>query len=187
MRHILVTGGAGFIGSHLSTELLDKGYSVRVLDNLAPQVHGPERKRPRYLNPEVELIVGDVRDRAAVQRALKGIDAVFHLVAIVGVGQSMYEVEEYTSVNNIGTAVLLEALIERPVERLVVASSMSIYGEGLYRDKSGKLYTSVERCPRSVRAGDWELRSPEGEELMPIPAPESKPPSLSAIYAFSNY
>ena len=99
----------------------------------------------------------------------------------------MYEVEEYTSVNNIGTAVLLEALIERPVERLVVASSMSVYGEGLYRDKSGKLYSSVERCPRSVRAGDWEVRSPEGEELMPIPTPETKAPSLSSIYALSKY
>ena len=187
MRHILITGGAGFIGSHLSDELLAKGYSVRVLDNLAPQVHGPERRRPPYLSSEIELIVGDVRDRAAVRRALQGIDAVYHLVAMVGVGQSMYEIEEYTSVNNIGTAVLLEALIERPVERLVVASSMSVYGEGLYRDKSGRLYSSVERCPRSVRAGDWETRSPEGEELMPIPTPETKQPSLSSIYALSKY
>src|SRR5438045_2764336 len=152
MRHILITGGAGFIGSHLSTELLDKGYSVRVLDNLSPQVHGPERKRPQYLSSDVELIVGDVRDGAAVRRALKGIDAVFHLVARVGVGQSMYEIEEYTSVNNIGTAVLLEALIEQPVERLVAASSMSVYGERLSRDNSGTLSSPAERSPRSVRA-----------------------------------
>src|SRR5689334_8943868 len=107
MRQILITGGAGFIGSHLSNELLERGYSVRVLDSLAPQVHGPGRRRPRYLNPEVELSVGDVRDRTAIRRALKGVDAVYHMVAMVGVGQSMYEVEEYTSVNNTGTAVLL--------------------------------------------------------------------------------
>src|SRR5947207_15363276 len=173
MRHILVTGGAGFIGSHLSSELLDKGYSVRVLDNLAPQVHGPERKRRRYLNPEVELIVGDVRDRAAGQRALKGIDAVFHLVAIVRVGQSMYEVEEYTSVNNIGTAVLLEALIERPVERLVVASSMSIYGEGMYRTADGTLVPGAIRSLSRLRARDWELRGPDREPLAPVPTPET--------------
>src|SRR5215216_4782678 len=102
-QHILITGGAGFVGSHLANELLTSGYRVRVLDNLSPQVHGPERKRPLYLNSQVQLIVGDIRDRATVRRALKGIDAVFHLVAMVGVGQSMYEIEDYTSVNNLGT------------------------------------------------------------------------------------
>jgi dTDP-L-rhamnose 4-epimerase len=187
MRHILITGGAGFIGSHVSNELLARGCKVRVLDNLAPQVHGPERKRPHYLSPEVELVVADVRDGAAVRRALKGIDAVYHLVAVVGVGQSMYEIEEYTSVNNIGTAVLLEALIERPVERLIVASSMSIYGEGLYRTADGMLHTAVERCQRSLRAGDWEVRTPEGEPLIPIPTPETKTPSLSSVYALSKF
>jgi dTDP-L-rhamnose 4-epimerase len=187
MRQILITGGAGFIGSHLSNELLERGYSVRILDNLAPQVHGPERRRPRYLSRDVELIVGDVRDRAAVRRALHRIDAVYHLVAMVGVGQSMYEVEEYTSVNNIGTAVLLQALIESPVERLVVASSMSVYGEGLYRDSSGRLYPSVERSPGRAGGVDWELRSPEGEPLTPVPTPETKQPSLSSIYALSKY
>src|SRR5258708_3507715 len=109
MEQVLITGGAGFVGSHLCNELLVAGYQVRALDNLCPQVHGPDRKRPRYLNPEVELLVGDVRDRAAVQRALKGVDAVFHLGALVGVGQSMYDFEEYTSVNNLGTATLLQA------------------------------------------------------------------------------
>jgi dTDP-L-rhamnose 4-epimerase len=187
MRNILITGGAGFIGSHLANELLAAGCHVRVLDNLSPQVHGPERRRPPYLNSEVELMVGDVRDRAAVRRALKGIDAVYHLVAIVGVGQSMYEVEEYTSVNNVGTAVLMEALIEHPVGRVIVASSMSVYGEGLYRGPDGCLYTSVERCPRALRAGDWEARSPAGETLVPEPTPESKPPSLSSVYALSKY
>src|SRR5579884_3494438 len=137
-KQILVTGGAGFIGSHLCDELLDTGYRVRVLDNLATQVHGPDRKRPAYLNPDVELLVEDVRNPEAVRRALKGVDAVFHFVAVVGVGQSMYQLTHYTSVNNYGTAVLLEALIKNPVERLVVASSMSMYGEGLYQDASGR-------------------------------------------------
>src|SRR5690349_568808 len=113
-QRILITGGAGFIGSQVAAELLEKGYSVRVLDILAPQVHGPERKRPAYLDREVELTVGDVRDPAMVRRALKGVDAVYHFVANVGVGQSMYEIADYTSVNNLGTAVLLEALIETP-------------------------------------------------------------------------
>src|SRR5438477_7280215 len=131
--HIQITGGAGFIGSHLADELLEKGYGVRVLDSLSSQVHGPDRKTPDYLNPDVELIVEDIRNPEAVRKALRGVDAVFHFVAIVGVGQSMYDIARYTSVNNYGTAILLEALVEHPVERLIVASSMSIYGEGLYQ------------------------------------------------------
>src|SRR5947209_6029859 len=131
---ILITGGAGFIGSHVANELLARGYSVRALDSLVPQVHGPERRRPPYLSPHVELIVGDLRDSSILSRALDGVDAVVHLVALVGVGQSMYQIASYTGVNNLGTALLLEALSTRPVETLIVASSMSIYGEGLYKD-----------------------------------------------------
>ena len=85
-HHVLITGGAGFIGSHLASELLRHGYRVRVLDNLSPQIHGSEKKRPKYLDPEVQLLVGDVRDPDAVRRALKGIDAVYHLAAVAGVG-----------------------------------------------------------------------------------------------------
>lgn len=187
MKQILVTGGAGFIGSHLADELLEKGYRVRVLDNLSPQVHGPDRRRPSYLRPDVELIVEDVRNPEAVRRALKGADAVFHFVAVVGVGQSMYELAHYTSVNNYGTAVLLEALIERPVERLVVASSMSIYGEGLYEGPDGAVYSNVERTLDQLRANDWELRNAKGEVLRPVVTPEWKPPSLESVYALSKY
>src|SRR3954468_14872480 len=107
-QSILITGGAGFIGSHLSNELIQHGYRVRVLDNLCPQVHGLEANRPSYLNSEVELQIGDVRDPAAVKKALKTMDAVYHFVAAVGVGQSMYEIADYTSINNVGTAILLE-------------------------------------------------------------------------------
>src|SRR5688500_4488740 len=109
-RHILITGGAGFIGSHLADSLLAAGDRVRALDNLSPQVHGERGSVPDYLSEEVELIVGDVRDREAVDRALNGVDAVVHLAAAVGVGQSMYRMAHYTEVNNLGTAVLLEAL-----------------------------------------------------------------------------
>src|SRR4051812_45883941 len=119
-KTILITGGAGFIGSHLADDLLEKGYNVRVLDNLSEQVHGKECGRPPYLNRDVDLIVGDIRDPHKVKHALEGVDAVYHYAAMVGVGQSMYEVKEYTDVNNTGTAVLMEALIKNPVEKLVV-------------------------------------------------------------------
>lgn len=185
--HILITGGAGFIGSHLADKLLAQGYRVRALDNLSQQVHGPEGKRPDYLHPDVELIVGDVCDREAVRGALKGIDVVYHLAARVGVGQSMYEIVQYTEVNNLGTAVLLEALIENPVERLIVASSMSLYGEGLYRTGDGRLTTATERNLRQLKAMDWEVRNAEGEALTPVATPEGKTPSLASVYALSKY
>src|SRR6187401_2920916 len=115
-KQALITGGAGFVASHLADHLLAHGYRVRALDSLNPQVHGEAGARPVYLDPDVELVTGDIRDRKAVRRALHGIDVVYHLAAAVGVGQSMYEIEKYTSINNLGTAVLLEALAERPVE-----------------------------------------------------------------------
>jgi dTDP-L-rhamnose 4-epimerase len=187
MESVLITGGAGFIGSHLADELLRAGYAVRVLDNLSPQVHSSERLPPEYLNSDVELMVGDVRDAAAVRQALRGVRFVFHLAASVGVGQSMYQISEYCSVNDLGTACLLEALIEHPVERLVVASSMSIYGEGLYRDSKRRLYERAERSLEQLRAGDWEVQGPRGEILLPVAVPETKVPNLSSVYALSKY
>jgi dTDP-L-rhamnose 4-epimerase len=185
-ERILITGGAGFIGSHLARHLLRQGHEIRALDRLDPQVH-PERERPAYLDPEVELIQGDVRDPAAVSEALGGVDAVVHLAARVGVGQSMYEIADYCSVNTVGTGVLLEALIERPVRRLLVASSMSIYGEGLYRGADGAVAEAVERGRGQLERGEWEPVSPGGAALTPEPTPESKPPSLSSIYALNKY
>jgi dTDP-L-rhamnose 4-epimerase len=184
---VLITGGAGFIGSHLADELLEQGYQVRSLDNLSEQVHGPGGRRPDYLSPEVELVQGDVRDPQAVRAALAGVDSVFHFAAMVGVGQSMYEIERYTSVNNLGTAVLLEALIERPVGRLVVASSMSIYGEGSYQDADGNLAAGCDRDRERLKARDWEVRDAAGRPLSPVPTAESKPPTLSSVYALSKY
>jgi dTDP-L-rhamnose 4-epimerase len=177
----LITGGAGFIGSHAARELLEHGYRVRALDDLNPQVHEDGRP-PSYLDPEVELIVGDVRDPDAVRRALDGADVVLHLAARVGVGQSMYEIAEYTSVNAVGTGILLEALLDHPVERLVVASSMSVYGEGRYIDGAGKRVEDVERPRAQLERGEWE---PAG--LRPVATPEVKQPSLSSIYALGKY
>lgn len=182
MMRVLITGGAGFIGSHLADELLARGCTVRALDALVPQVHGSDRLRPAYLAPEVELVVGDVRDPATVKRALDGVDVVYHFAARVGVGQSMYEIGEYTSVNNLGTAVLLEALVERPVRRLIVASSMSIYGEGLYRDGQERVHTDVVRTPEQLARREWD---PPG--LTPVPTPEWKAPTLASVYALSKY
>ncbi|MDB6105547.1 MAG: nucleoside-diphosphate-sugar epimerase, partial [Gammaproteobacteria bacterium] len=121
-NRVLITGGAGFIGSHLADALLARGYRVRVLDCLSEQVHGHVCGFPIYLDSAVETYRGDVRDRRDVERALAGVDAVFHFASAVGVGQSMYEIEKYVDINNRGTAVLLEALIRRPIAKLIVAS-----------------------------------------------------------------
>jgi dTDP-L-rhamnose 4-epimerase len=186
MRRILITGGGGFIGSHLADELLAAGYSVRALDSLVSQVHST-RTRPDYLDPDVELVVGDVRDRATVDRALDDVDAVYHLAAQVGVGQSMYQLCDYTSTNVGGTATLLEALIERPVQRLVVASSMSIYGEGLYRDEHGAAVQTAERQMDQLASGHWDPPDSAGRPLTPLPTPETKSPSLKSVYALTKF
>ena len=135
---VLVTGGAGFIGSHLVDALLEQGHRVRVYDNLEPQVHGGCREDgtwPSYLTSDCDRVMGDVRDRDALRKALEGIDVIFHEAAAVGVGQSMYEIERYVDANTRGTAVLLDILAneKHSVRKLMVASSMSIYGEGRYR------------------------------------------------------
>ncbi len=187
MKQVLITGGAGFIGSHLADELLAHGYRVRVLDTLAAQVHGDGARRPDYLDPRVEVAIGDVCDADALRRALQDVDAVYHFAAAVGVGQSMYEIAHYTRSNNLGTAVLLEALIAQPVSRLVLASSMSLYGEGLYRSSTGELCVAGERSVEQLRRGDWELRGDDGSVLHPVATPENKPPALASVYALSKF
>lgn len=185
-ERVLVTGGAGFIGRSVCGELLRRGNEVRVLDSLIEQVHG-DRGRPADFPAEGELIVGDIRNRDVVNRALSGIDSVIHLAAEVGVGQSMYAVERYTSVNETGSAVLFEALIDHPVRRVVTASSMSIYGEGLYKDADGTLVQNAERKPRTSETQSWNPIDAKRRPLQPIPTPEWKQPSLASIYALGKY
>ena len=185
-EHVLITGGAGFIGRSVCKELLERGYKVRVLDALIEQVHG-EVDGSTLLPSDVELIVGDIRNGDVVARALRGVDCVVNLAAEVGVGQSMYAVERYTSVNDVGTAVLMEKLIEQPVRRVVTASSMSIYGEGLYRDADGTLVENAEREPRTHEEQSWEPLDGSGRPLQPVATPEWKRPSLASIYALGKY
>lgn len=185
---VLVTGGAGFVGSHLVDALLARGDSVRVFDNLDPQVHGPERRPPEWLNRDAEFILGDMRDAEAVARALEGVDVVFHLAAAVGVGQSMYQIADYTATNTLGTAYLLQTLVDRrqSLERLVVASSMSIYGEGLYRRPDGQSPRTRRRTVEQLYHHDWELRDPDGTPLIPQATPEEKELDPTSIYALNK-
>ncbi len=189
-KRILVTGGAGFIGSHLVDLLLAKGYQVRVFDSLDPQVHGNTDTPPSYLNKEAEFIRGNVLDRDALKKALQGCDAVVHNAAQVGVAQSQYEIERYTSVNVGGTAILLDLIVNecKHVERLLVASSMSIYGEGVYkRPSDGKLFYPTPRPEEQMARRDWDPRDPErGEVLIPVPTPETKPLHCTSIYALNK-
>ncbi|MDP9039774.1 MAG: NAD-dependent epimerase/dehydratase family protein [Acidobacteriota bacterium] len=187
-RQILITGGAGFVGSHLADGLLKAGHSVRVLDDLTPQVHsgGP----PDYLSKDVELIVGDVRDPNRMRDVLRGVDVVFHFAATVGVGQSMYEISRYISVNTQGTAELLQAMLDarHTPEKLIVASSMSIYGEGAYRcGGCGEEAFRPVRTLEQLKAGRWEVQCELcGGVLKPLPTAETKPSEINSVYALSK-
>jgi len=187
-RRVLVTGGAGFVGSHLVDALLARGDTVRIFDNLDPQVHGPARRRPAWLAADAEFVQADVRDADAVRRSLAGIDTVYHLAAAVGVGQSMYQVADYTAVNTLGTANLLQALVDErgAVERLVVASSMSIYGEGRYTRPDGREPRVSTRSLEQLRQHEWELCDPDGVELSPVPTDEGKALDSTSIYALTK-
>jgi dTDP-L-rhamnose 4-epimerase len=186
-KRFLILGGAGFIGSHLADELLQHGHDVRIYDSLLPQVHGERGSWPAYVGAAIEMLQGDVRDKEALASALEGVDGVFHLAARVGVGQSMYEIEDYVAANELGTAILLQLLSQRPVERLVVASSMSVYGEGLYRDRDGKVVEAPRRLGSQLRGQRWDPLDAGGRPLEPVPTPETKTPDLASVYALSKY
>jgi len=186
-ERVLVTGGAGFIGSHLVDRLVEEGYSVRVLDNFEPQVH--HGKRPVYLNKNAEYQEGDVRDEAALKNALAGIDYVFHFAAKVGVGQSMYEIKDYVSVNTYGTSVLWDHLVNQKtgVKKIIVASSMSIYGEGAYTCRKCGSQTPYLRDEGALKNKIWEVSCPDcGKQLEKLATPESKRLLATSVYAVTK-
>ena len=185
---ILVTGGAGFIGSHLVDALVADGQSVRVLDSLDPQVHGVNADWPAHANSRAEYQRGDVRDREAVRRALEGVEVVYHQAAAVGVAQSMYEIEAYVSANSLGAGVVLQEVVARKgqIARMVVASSMSIYGEGAYVDADGKPAAPGLRPDAQLEKHEWELRDERGRGLRPLGTPETKPLLPTSVYAVTK-
>ena len=185
---ILVTGGAGFIGSHLVDLLVKKGYQIRIIDNLDHQVH--RGKKPNYLNPEAEFIKADIRDREKLKKAVSGCRAVFHLAAAVGVGQSQYQIKHYVDVNIGGTANLLDVLAneKNAVQKVIVAASMSSYGEGLYLcKKCGKVKPAL-RPEKQLRKKEWEPLCPFCQKPLtkPLPTPESVPLDCNSIYGLTK-
>jgi dTDP-L-rhamnose 4-epimerase len=182
----LITGGAGFVGSHLADALLERGHEVRIYDNLTQQVHA--EGSPAYLSPEVEFIHGDMRDAERLAAALSGIEIVFHLAAAVGVGQSMQEIARYMETNTQGTANLLQALLAKPtVEKLLVASSMSIYGEGQYRCDDCGNTGAQSRSQAQLIQGAWEIACDGcGSEMRPQATREDKPADCNSFYALSK-
>ena len=186
-KRILITGGAGFVGSHLADALLEQGHEVRVFDNLTAQVH--EHGLPEYLAGAVHFVEGDLRDFDAVRDAICDIDVIFHFGAAVGVGQSMYEIAHYMGANTIGTANLLQAVLESQIkiQKMIVASSMSIYGEGKYLCVECGEVTPSERTQQQLQEKCWDPVCPKcGEELTPVPTDESKPLQCSSYYALSK-
>jgi dTDP-L-rhamnose 4-epimerase len=186
---ILVTGGAGFIGSHTIDALIARGWHVRVLDNLSPQVHGSIRRPLSYINRSVEFFFGDVRDRDLLRDALRGVTVIFHFAAVVGVGQSMYQIHRYVDVNTLGTSILLDLLAreKHSIRRLIVASSMSVYGEGQYVcDGCGSVFPPPRSRPQ-LTSRAWEMRCPYCQNnLSHVPTPETKPLQPVSIYAISK-
>jgi dTDP-L-rhamnose 4-epimerase len=188
-ERILVTGGAGFIGSFLVDALVEQGHEVRIYDALVPQVHGPEQGLPDYVNSKAEFIRGDVRDRESLGQALEGVDVVFHLAAAVGVGQSMYQIQHYTEVNTLGGAVLLDLLAntKHQVRKMLVASSMSIYGEGKYHCGDCGVVFPRLRTEAQLRTRDWEMKCPHcGQDVGLLPTDEEKPLYPTSIYAITK-
>jgi dTDP-L-rhamnose 4-epimerase len=191
-KTILVTGGAGFIGSHLVDALVALGHTVRVFDNLEVQVHGnlaEQNRWPEYANPLAEYILGDVRDLTALEKAVAGVEVIYHFAAATGVGQSMMQLAKYAAVNVQGTANLLEALIHRShtVEKIILASSRAVYGEGWYQCSDCGPVAPPVRTAEALERKSWEISCPQcGKALRPLPTPESKIPAPGSIYAITK-
>ena len=188
-KKILITGGAGFIGSHLVDKLLTKNHQVIVYDVLEPQVHGKREAPPEYLAKNVKFVQKDIRDEKSLTMCLEDVDVVFHLAAMVGVGQSMYQIDKYVDVNVLGTARLLDVLINKPnnVKKLVVASSMSTYGEGKYLCEDCGVIAPKLRDEAQLENKDWELNCPKcGKKATPTNTDEDKPQECTSIYALTK-
>jgi dTDP-L-rhamnose 4-epimerase len=189
IRSVLVTGGAGYIGSHLVDRLVKDGYDVTVLDNLEPQVHR-SGTWPSYANAAAHYVRGDVRDRAVFEPLVVAADAVVHFGAAVSVGQSMYQVDRYVDVNTRGTALLLDILVnaKHHVQKVLVASSIGVYGEGAYRcAKCGPVAPGI-RSAGQLAARDWEQHCPScGAHVASVPTPEDKPLYRDNIYSMTKY
>ncbi len=188
MENILITGGAGFIGSYLFDELMNSSpsYKVTVLDNLNAESPG-DRKWPNHLVDPVSRVLGDIRDRDLVERLVGKADAVIHLAALVGFGKSVYDIHDFVDVNVTGTAILLEAIAKNPVKKLIVASSIAVYGEGAYKDMKGKLYHSLTRSPSDLACKRWDVRNADGEKLMAVATSEEKGVAPNTIYGMTKY
>jgi dTDP-L-rhamnose 4-epimerase len=185
--HILVTGGAGFIGSFLVDSLIKEGHQVRILDNIEPQVHG--LGLPKYLNSQAEFFRGDVKNEEDVKKSLKDVDSIVHFGAMVGVGQSMYQIRRYVDTNIGGTAQLLDTLVnsEHNVKKLIVAASMSSYGEGSYNCESCGIVSPPLRSESQMKSNIWELNCPSCNKILkPIPTPESKTQDINSVYALTK-
>ena len=193
MKKILITGGAGFIGSNLSLKLISKGYDVTVLDNLSKQIHGvdPEKTSPLYnsIKDQVHFIHGSVTSREDWMQALEGQDAVIHLAAETGTGQSMYEIEKYVNTNIGGTALLLDILTNNhhSVKRVLVAESRAIYGEGKYHcEQCGDVYPS-DRKDKDMAKRDFECHCPKcGGKLKLVATTEDSAIHPSSVYGIAK-
>lgn len=186
-KKILITGGAGFVGSHTADQLLQQGCEVCVYDCLSEQVHGLEF--PPYLSKAVEFVRGDMRNLPHLTSVVRDVDVIYHFAAAVGVGQSMYRISDYVAANSLGTANLLQAILDSRAqpEKIVVASSMSIYGEGEYSCGECGQVAPRMRSPEQLQEKKWEVACPKcGQTVSPIPTRESKPLHCGSIYALSK-
>ncbi len=184
---VLVTGGAGFIGSYLTDRLVEQGHDVRIFDNLTHQVH--QGKLPGYLNKRAEFIKRDVSDYSSLKKAIEGIEFIFHFAARVGIGQSMYQVKDFVEANTIGTANLMDILANtnHNIKKLIVAGSFTIYGEGSYKCQNCGIVEPKLRSEEQLKNKEWEMNCPKcGKTAVPVPITEEKSPNPTSIYAITK-
>lgn len=192
MKNILITGGAGFIGSHLALELSEKGYQVTVMDNLSEQIHGknPELQAPMFqkIKSKTRFLKGSVTNRDDWEKSIEGQDVIVHLAAETGTGQSMYKIKHYNEVNVLGTAIMLERLMSKKhtVQKIVVASSRALYGEGKYQHPDLGVVYPEPRKVQDMISGDFEVKYHDSKRLTPLPTDENSKIHPSSIYGITK-